>query len=198
MLSFPVYLYIYIYIYWYQSDTHGIVVAPRPFNGMMRQTVWPVCGFADRQRRPWSQSDWLGVRTRRAQGPPEVAHHRPTFSTSGLALSLGPPRPLSLSLSPFEDFERFIFRLAQVSLTGHERTWKLPGDGTTGWRFFSRHKSGYLHEFELGITSTLPGSKKIVTCVLLYVSLFILFFWRKGGGKVDGKGRKGSLFKSMI
>lgn len=70
----------------------------------MRQTVWPVCGFADRQRRPWSQSDWLGVRTRRAQGPPEVAHHRPTFSTSGLALSLGPPRPLSLSLRGFRTF----------------------------------------------------------------------------------------------
>ena len=112
MLSFPVYLYIYIYIYWYQSDTHGIVVAPRPFNGMMRQTVWPVCGFADRQRRPWSQSDWLGVRTRRAQGPPEVAHHRPTFSTSGLALSLGPPRPLSLSLPA---------RISNVSFSGLRR-----------------------------------------------------------------------------
>lgn len=162
-----------MYIYIGTKATPIAVVPLRPFNGMMRQTVWAVCGFTDRQRRPWSQSDWLGVRTRRAQGPPEVAHHRPTFSTSGLALSPG-PRTLFLSLRGFPTFH-----FPQVSLTGHEDV------EITRWRnnrmaILFADKSDYFHEFKPGITGF---QEKIVTRVYYAYMLLLSIVFSGGEGE---------------
>lgn len=139
----------------------------------------------DRDGRGHSPTDLAYVRGvhRDHRKWPITAPHSP------LPVSRSRSDPPALSLSPFEDFERFIFRLAQVSLTGHERTWKLPGDGTTGWRFFSRHKSGYLHEFELGITYSTRFEEDCHVRFIIRVAFHIVFLEKGGGLMVRMVGR---------
>jgi len=80
---------------------HGLPPSAPAYNrASYRLMEWwdrrAVCGFTDRQ----SQSDWLGSRAVH-RGPPEAAHHRPTFSTSALALLSARIQDFFLRLSAF-------------------------------------------------------------------------------------------------
>lgn len=80
------------------------------------------------------------------------------------------------SFSLFEDFQRFISRRYRWQDT---RTWKLPGDGTTGWRFFSRTKA----TTSTNSSRELPGSKKIVTRVYHAYMLLLSIVFSGGEGE---------------
>lgn len=77
------------------------------------------------------------------------------------------------SFSLFEDFQRFISRRYRWQDT---RTWKLPGDGTTGWRFFSRTKA----TTSTNSSRELPGSERRLSRVfIMHICCFYLLFFRE-------------------
>lgn len=99
--------------------------------------------------RSWSQSrndTWLYSR---ARGPPEVAHHRPTFSTSALAWLAYRRRITLLRMS--------LPCRWSVSLTGQPKTrmstWYRNGNywlyGPTGWQFSRTIPASWSYENEI-------------------------------------------------
>ena len=103
-----------------------------PFNGMMRQTV------RLRFHRQTAEENVHTVVTvrltwhmRRVQGPPEVAHHRPTFPTSGLAL-LHVRGSSFLRRSSFVLFSR-LFRVRIRSSLFASRRWQDTADEIRSW-----------------------------------------------------------------